>query len=91
MEFGASTVVTGRRVHENEAVRTAPRLIAWGSALAAVALIAAGLVLDRIAAAQHIPRAGSVWLYPLRVAAISAPAVVGALIAVSFPTAGGTV
>jgi signal transduction histidine kinase len=85
MEFGASTVATGGPLHENEDVRTAPRLIAWGSALAAVALIAAGLVLDRIAAAQHVPGSGPVWLYPFLVAAISAPAAVGALIAARRP------
>jgi signal transduction histidine kinase len=85
MEFGASTVATRGRLHENEGVETAQRLIAWGLALAAVALIAGGLVLDRIAAAQHIPGAGSVWLYPLLVAAIAVPAVVGALIAARRP------
>jgi signal transduction histidine kinase len=85
MEFGASTVVTGGGLDENEAVRTAPRLIAWGLALAAVAVIATGLVLDWMAAAQDVRGAGSVWLYPVLVVAISAPAVVGALVAARRP------
>ena len=83
--FGASTVVRGAPLKENEGVRTAPRLVAWGLALAAVALLAGGLVLDRIAAAQHVPGFGSVWLYPLLFAAISAPAAVGALVAAKRP------
>jgi signal transduction histidine kinase len=85
IEFGASTVVTGGGLDENEAVRTARRLIAWGLALAAVAVIAAGLVLDWMAAAQDVRGAGSVWLYPVLVVAISAPAVVGALVAARRP------
>jgi len=72
-------------LHENKGVRTAPRLIAWGLGLAAVALIAGGLVLDRIAAEQHVPGSGSLWLYPFLVAAVSAPAAVGALIAARQP------
>ncbi|HVD10665.1 MAG TPA: hypothetical protein VNB88_08485, partial [Gaiellaceae bacterium] len=66
-------------------MRAAPRLVAWSLALAAVAVIAVGLVLDGIAAAQHVPGSGSVWLYPLLFAAISAPAAVGALIAAQRP------
>jgi hypothetical protein len=66
-------------------VRTALRLVAWGLALAAVALVAVGLVLDGIAAAQHIPGTGSSWLYPLLFAAVSAPAAVGALISAQRP------
>ena len=85
MEFGASTVARGAPLHENEGVQTAPRLIAWGLALAAVAVIAGGLVLDQIAAAEHVPGSGSFWLYPLLFAAISAPAAVGALIAARRP------
>ena len=37
-------------------------------------------MLDRIAAEQHVSDAGSWWLYPFLVAAVSAPAAVGALI-----------
>jgi signal transduction histidine kinase len=85
MEFGASTVVRGAPLNENERVQTALRLVAWGFALAAVALIAGGLVLDGIAAAQHVPGTGSVWLYPLLFAAVSAPAAVGALISAQRP------
>lgn len=65
-------------LHENEGVRTAPRLIARGLGLAAIALIAGALVLDWIAAEQHVPGSGSLWLYPFLVAAVSAPAVLGA-------------
>jgi signal transduction histidine kinase len=85
MEFGASTVARGAPLNENEGVQTAVRLVARGFALAAVALIAGGLVLDGIAAAQHVPGTGSVWLYPLLFAAISAPAAVGALISAQRP------
>ena len=67
-------------LHDNEGVRTAPRLIAWGLGLAAMAVIVGGLVLDRIAAEQHVPGSGPLWLYPFLVAAVSAPAVLGALI-----------
>ena len=85
MEFGASTVARRAPLNENEVVQTALRLVIWGCALAAVALIAGGLVLDGIAAAQHVPGTGSVWLYPSLFAAISAPAVVGALISAQRP------
>jgi signal transduction histidine kinase len=70
---------------ENEVVRIAPRLLAWGLAFTAVAVITAGLVLDQIAARQHVPGSGSGWLYPLSFAAISTPAVVGAVIAARRP------
>lgn len=72
-------------LHENEGVRIALRLIAWGLALAAVTLIAGGLVLDRIAAEQHVPGSGSLWLYPFLAAAVLAPAVLGALIVTRHP------
>ena len=72
-------------LHKNESVRIAPRLIAWGLALAAIALIAGGLVLDRIAAEQHVPGSGSFWLYPFLLAAVSAPAVVGAPVVARHP------
>src|SRR5215203_2131720 len=85
MEFGASTVARGAPLNENEGVRIAPRLVVWGLALAAVALIAGGLVLDGIASAQHVPGSGFVWLYPLLFAAISTPAAVGALISSQRP------
>jgi signal transduction histidine kinase len=78
-------VATGAPLHENESVQIARRVLAWGLALLAVAVIAAGLVLDRIAAARHVPESGSVWLYPLVFAAIAAPAAVGALIATQRP------
>jgi signal transduction histidine kinase len=55
-------------------------VIAWCLALAALAVVAGGLLLDRIAAQEHLPESGSVWLYPFLVAAVSAPAVVGAMI-----------
>jgi signal transduction histidine kinase len=58
---------------------------AWSLALAVLAVIAGGLVLDRIAAAQHVPGSGSAWLYPFVFAAIAAPAAVGALIATQRP------
>jgi signal transduction histidine kinase len=57
-----------------------PRVIAWCLALAALAVVAGGLLLDRIAAQAHLPESGSVWLYPFLIAAVSAPAVVGAMI-----------
>ena len=61
-------------------MRSAPRVIAWCLALAALVVVTGGLVLDRIAAREHVPDSGSVWLYPFLVAAVSAPAAVGALI-----------
>ena len=45
-------------------VLTGWRLVGWAFALAAVALVAAGLVLDEVAAARHVPGSGSLWLYP---------------------------
>ena len=66
-------------------MRTAPRLIAWGLGAAAVALVAGGLVLERIAAEQQVSGSGATWLYPFLVAAVSAPAAVGALIATRRP------
>ncbi len=79
-QFGASTVVKPAWLRENDCVPIAPRLAAVGLALVAFVLIAGGLVLDRIAAEQHVPESGSLWLYPFLVAAVSAPAAVGALI-----------
>jgi len=73
-------VAKGAPLHENHGVRTAPRLIACCLALAALAVIAGGLLLDWIAAEQHVPDSGSVWLYPFLAAAVSVPAAVGALI-----------
>ncbi len=75
----------GRRLYDNEPVRTALRLAAWGLALLAVALIAGGLVLDRIAAGQDVEEVGNVWLYPWILGAVAAPAAVGALIAARRP------
>jgi signal transduction histidine kinase len=72
-------------LHENEGVRTSPRLIAWGLGVTALALIVGGLVLDRIAAQQQVPGSGALWLYPFLLAAVSAPAAVGALIAARRP------
>jgi signal transduction histidine kinase len=66
-------------------VRIAPRLFAWGFALGAVALITGGLVLDRIAAVEHVPEAGAMWLYPFLFCAVSIPAAVGVLIATQRP------
>jgi signal transduction histidine kinase len=83
--FGASTVAKRSPLHETERVPIAPRLVAWGLALAAVALIAGGLVLDRIAAEQDIAGSGSFWLYPFLLASVSAPAAVGAVIAARRP------
>lgn len=79
-QFGASTVVKPAWLRENDCVPIAPRLAAVGLALVAFVLIAGGRVLDRIAAEQHVPESGSLWLYPFLVAAVSAPAAVGALI-----------
>ena len=84
-QTGASTVAGGAPLSENGRVRMAPRLAACGLALAAVVLIAGGLVLDRIAAAQHVSGSGAWWLYPFLVAAVLAPAAVGALIAARRP------
>ena len=72
-------------LHENEAVRTALRLTAWGLALVAVALAGGGLVLDRIAVGEHVEESGNVWLYPWLLGAVAAPAAVGALIASRRP------
>jgi signal transduction histidine kinase len=72
-------------LHENEGVWNAPRLIGSVLGLAAVALIAGGLVLDWIAADQQVPGSGSLWLYPFLFAAVAAPATVGALIATRRP------
>jgi signal transduction histidine kinase len=74
-------VVKRARLDENACVRITLRVAARALALAAVVLIAAGLVLDRIATGQHVSGAGPAWLYPFLVAAVSAPAAVGALIA----------
>jgi len=74
-------VVKRAPLRENDRVRIAPRLVAAGLALAALVVIVGGLVLDRLAAEQHVPGSGSLWLYPFLVAAVSAPAAVGALIA----------
>jgi signal transduction histidine kinase len=84
-KFGASTVARRAPLDENDGVRTTPRVVPWGLALAAVALIVGGLVLNGIAAAGHVRGSGSVWLYPWQLAAISAPAAVGALIAAQRP------
>jgi signal transduction histidine kinase len=67
-------------LHENERMRILPRVAAWGLALAALVLIGGGLVLDRIAAEQHVSGSGSWWLYPFLAAAVAAPATVGAVI-----------
>ena len=66
-------------------MRLALRLFAWGFALSAVAVSAAGLLLDHIAASKHVPGSGSVWIYPFLFGAVSVPAVVGALIATRRP------
>ena len=66
-------------------MRIAPRLFAWGFALVAVALSTGGLVLDRIAAVEHVPEAGAMWLYPFLFCAVSIPAAVGVLIATQRP------
>jgi signal transduction histidine kinase len=79
--FGASTVVKRGPLHETAGVRITLPLAARALALAAVGLIAAGLVLDRIATGQHVSGAGPAWLYPFLLAAVSVPAAVGALIA----------
>lgn len=84
-DFGASTVAERAPLNENGSVRIAPRLVAWCLALAAVALITGGLLLDRIAAAEHVSGSGVVWLYPFLLAAVSAPALVGAVIAAQRP------
>jgi signal transduction histidine kinase len=83
--FGASTEAAAPPLGDNGLVRIAPRLAACGLALAALVLIAGGLVLDQVAANRHLPESGPVWLYPFLLAAISAPAVVGALIATRRP------
>ena len=84
-ELGASTLVGPAPLHENEPVQTALRLGAWGLALVAVAAVAAGLVLDRMAAGEQVDGAGDVWLYPLLLAAVTVPAIVGAAIAARRP------
>jgi signal transduction histidine kinase len=70
---------------ENERVRIAPRLLVWVFALAAVAVISAGLFLDQIAAAKDVSGSGTVWLYPFLFGAVSAPAAVGVLIVTRRP------
>jgi signal transduction histidine kinase len=85
LEIGASTVACAACVEDNELVRIALRLAACGLALGALALIAGGVVLDRTAAGRHVDGAGSVWVYPFLVAAIAAPALVGALVATRRP------
>src|SRR4051812_12253448 len=84
-KFATSTVARRASLEENAGVRAAPGLVGWAIALAAVALLVGGLVLDGIAAARQIPGSGSVWLYPCQFAAISIPAAVGALIAAQRP------
>ena len=63
----------------------ASRLAACGLALTALAVIAGGLVFDRVAAVEDVPGSGAWWLYPFLVAAVLAPAAVGALIVVRRP------
>ncbi len=75
----------GAPTSENGRVRIAARLAACGLALTALVLIAGGLVFDRIAAAEDVSGSGAWWLYPLVIAAVLAPAAVGALIAVQRP------
>jgi signal transduction histidine kinase len=84
-ELGATTVVAAGFVHDNRAVRIASRLAACAAALVALVLVVGGLVLDRIAADRDIAGSGAVWLYPFLVAAVAAPAAVGALIATRRP------
>lgn len=62
-------------------MRFAPGLAARLPALAALVVIAGGVVLDRIAAAEHVSGSGPLWIDPFLVAAVATPAVVGALIA----------
>src|SRR5437879_190834 len=85
MQFGTTTVAEAAPLDDNRRVRIAPRLAACGLALSAFVLTAGGLLLDRIAADRHVPGSGPPWLYPFLVAAISAPAAVGALIATRRP------
>ena len=66
-------------------MRTALRLGALGLALAAVAVVAAGLVLDHIAAGEQVDGAGKAWFYPLLLAAVAVPATVGAAIVARRP------
>src|SRR4051812_43047088 len=84
-KFATSTVARRASLEENAGVRTAPGLVGWAIALAAVTLVAGALVLDEIAAARHVQGSGSVWLYPWQFAAILTPAAVGALIAAQRP------
>jgi signal transduction histidine kinase len=63
----------------------ASRLIACGLAVTAFVLAAAGLVLDRVAAAEGVSGSGAWWLYPFLLAAICTPAAVGALIVARRP------
>jgi signal transduction histidine kinase len=67
-------------------VRFLSRLIACGLALTAFVLTAAGLALDRVAAAEDVSGSGAWWLYPFLLAAICTPAAVGALILARRPT-----
>jgi hypothetical protein len=78
-------VARGVPGRDNGLVRMAPRFVAGGLALAALILIAGGLVFDRIAAAKDVSGAGSWWMYPFLVTAVLAPAVIGALIAMQRP------
>jgi hypothetical protein len=72
-------------LEDNRGVQIAQRLAACGLAVSALVLTAGALAFDRIAAGRHIPGAGPAWLYPFLVAAISAPAFVGAVIATRRP------
>ncbi len=63
-------------------MQMASRLIACALVLMAFVLIAMGLVLDRVAAAEDVSGSGAWWLYPFLLAAVCTPAAVGALIVV---------
>ena len=65
-QFGASTVAGGAPGRDNGRVRLAPRLAACGFALAALVLVAGGLVFDRIAAANGRFRVWRVVAVPVR-------------------------
>jgi signal transduction histidine kinase len=78
-------VVEAAFVDDNGLVRIASRLAACAAALAALVLVVGGLALDRVAADRQIAGSGPVWLYPFLVAAVAAPAAVGALIATRRP------
>ena len=75
----------GALLSEYGCVQMAQRLTACGLAFTAFVLIAGGLVFDWIASIEGVTGSGAWWLYPFLVAAVCAPAGVGAMIVARRP------